>query len=293
MATCGPTGAGKSYSSMRLGEILMGERFNPAKHIAYFDPWDFVEKVKKSQPGDYLIFDEAGVGIDSRQWAKKSNILMTQLLQTFRTKNLFIVFTAPDFTFVDTKARKLFHLFNRSIRIDRKKQQTISKIYELQGDPYEGNYWRKTLTININQIPHEISQIRLSRVSKENERIYEENRACALDKLFKEAEEIENNNGMFITVDQAGKTMPMDNQELWQLIARGKIPISREHSSPKVSLKFVREVIKVLKPQLKLNTITSRNEADVNKKLPHYELSGGTFLVLDAPDIFTPAKHKS
>jgi len=163
----GDTGSGKSFSGLTLGERLKPEVFNPVKHIAYFDAFDFLKVIKRAHKGDVVMFDEVGVGMDSREWNSRSNILMTKILQTFRTKNLYVIFTAPDFSFVDVKARKVFHNFVLMKGINYKKQISRGKWYDIIKNRFDGTFFYKTMQVEVNNRRFELGEITYSKPSQD------------------------------------------------------------------------------------------------------------------------------
>lgn len=116
IALVGQTGSGKSFSAMKLGEAIDP---NFSINNVVFTAKDFFELLKQDHPrGTVIIFDEAGVGIPAREWYSISNKLMGYILQTFRHRNWIVIFTVPDFDFIDKQARKLFHCYMETTHID-------------------------------------------------------------------------------------------------------------------------------------------------------------------------------
>lgn len=114
---CGPTGTGKSYSAMSIANMITC--IKPENIV--FDPKQFMERINSGElkKGDIIIFDEAGVGMSSRDWNTVSNKLFGAVLQTFRNMNIGCIFTTPDLGFIDIQARKLIHNYLETRRIDR------------------------------------------------------------------------------------------------------------------------------------------------------------------------------
>lgn len=121
----GGTGSGKSYSALKLAQIFskhFKKRF-PIENCT-FTMKEFMGRVnsKDLQTGSVLIFDEFGVGMNSRASLTLANRIFGFLLQTFRHKNFICIFTSPHFGYVDLSARRLFHLWLETQSIDRKKK---------------------------------------------------------------------------------------------------------------------------------------------------------------------------
>lgn len=124
---CGETGSSKSYSALRLAELI-----GPVYFV--FTPKEFMQLInnKKLKRGSCIVFDEAGVGIPSRDWQSVQNKLFGAVLQTFRNMNIAVIFTTPNLSFIDVQARKLFHAFIETDYIDRKEKIAYVKPYDLQ-----------------------------------------------------------------------------------------------------------------------------------------------------------------
>lgn len=132
-AMCGETGSGKSYAALSLADIT-AKRPLTIKRNLVFSPLQFLEKLnnKSLQKGDILIFDEAGVGMSSREWYSLQNKLLGGVLQTFRNMNVGVIFTTPNLSFIDVQARKLFHNYFETVNIDYATQRAKLKVYDIQ-----------------------------------------------------------------------------------------------------------------------------------------------------------------
>jgi len=127
-AICGDTGSGKSYSALSMGYMIGGAVYT------VFNPKEFLQVLNnpKIKRGDVIIFDEAGVGMSSRDWYKVQNKVLGAVLQTFRNMNVAVIFTMPNISFIDTQARKLFHNFMETAFIDFEKEMATLKIFDVQ-----------------------------------------------------------------------------------------------------------------------------------------------------------------
>lgn len=125
---CGETGSGKSYSALSIAELIGNNT-----HIV-FNPIEFLQLLnsKSLSKGDIVVFDEAGVGMSSREWYSVQNKLLGSVLQTFRNMNVGVIFTTPNLSFIDVQARKLFHHYFDTSYIDYEKSEAFLKVYEIQ-----------------------------------------------------------------------------------------------------------------------------------------------------------------
>jgi len=105
----GPTGSGKSWSALRLAEKI-DPNFNVEQVI--FEPLKFIQilnKPKRLKSGSCLIFDDAGLIMDSRSFMSFTNRAVSHLLQSFRYRRICTLFTSPSDRYIDIGARRLFH----------------------------------------------------------------------------------------------------------------------------------------------------------------------------------------
>lgn len=125
---CGETGSGKSYSALSLAHLIGGK-----VHVV-FTPVEFLRLLnsQKLSKGDVIVFDEAGVGMSSREWYSVQNKLLGTILQTFRNMNVAVIFTTPNLSFIDVQARKLFHSYLETSYLDYEAEEAYLKAYDIQ-----------------------------------------------------------------------------------------------------------------------------------------------------------------
>lgn len=143
-AITGPTGSGKTYSALRMGEVLDPE-FSADRVV--FTAAEFMRLLNSGtlKTGSVIVFDEAGVSMNNREWQSKSNKLITFVAQTFRHKNYIVVFTSPSFDFVDSALRKLFHAIFTTDKIDYARAVCICKPFFVQVNQMTGKVYTKYL----------------------------------------------------------------------------------------------------------------------------------------------------
>lgn len=152
----GETGSAKTYSSLSFAHTL-DPRFTADDVV--FTVQDFFNLLAKYQKlysinprlvrGRVIIFDEAGVGVNNRQWASFANKAITAVMQSFRYMNLIVIFTTPDMTFIDKAARKLIHGYFETIKngIDYKRKIAYSKYFTFIRNLYKGDEFPMYLRI--------------------------------------------------------------------------------------------------------------------------------------------------
>jgi DNA-binding CsgD family transcriptional regulator len=145
-AIVGPTGSGKTYSSLRLAENL-DPSFTVERVV--FDPREFMAVLNsnKLSKGSVVVFDEAGIALNNRQWQSQANKLINFVLQSFRHKCYIVIFTAPDFAFVDSASRKLFHSCIETVTIDQRAKLCRVKPLLLQVNQRNGDIYYKYLRV--------------------------------------------------------------------------------------------------------------------------------------------------
>ena len=138
----GDTGSGKSYSALTIAKEISN------KIYVVFTAREFMELLNSEdlEKGSVIIFDEAGVGLSSRDWYSQQNKLLGAILQTFRNMNLAVIFTTPDLSFIDVQARKLFHHYFETCGIDRVRNLAKLKIFRIQSSGRTGKTYFKYLS---------------------------------------------------------------------------------------------------------------------------------------------------
>jgi energy-coupling factor transporter ATP-binding protein EcfA2 len=122
----GDTGSGKSYAALRMAELISPDfKINNV----VFNPDEFMDILETVRKGDTIIFDEAGVGMPSRDWYTIQNKMLGYVMQTFRSQNLCVIFTVPNISFIDVQVRNLFHVFMETQSIDYKNKKCKMKIF--------------------------------------------------------------------------------------------------------------------------------------------------------------------
>lgn len=108
LSIVGSTGSGKSYSAMALA-MMIDPNFSIER--VCFRAESFLELVTEHElkRGSVIMFDEAGIDVSSRDWQSKSNKAINQTVETFRRDNLVCIWTTPNFSNLDKKARSYFH----------------------------------------------------------------------------------------------------------------------------------------------------------------------------------------
>lgn len=180
----GEPGSGKSYSAMKLGEMI-DKDFNIDK--VALDSERFLDLINETPPKSVLICDEAGVQFSSREWMTARNKALGAISQTFRFKQLGVIWTLPDISMIDVQIRRLFHSFLETVGVDRNRQETLLKWFTIRFDKWMGRIYH--LYPRAQGGSYIIKTVRLNKPSEDLIKEYEKKKRRAFDDLFKEAKE--------------------------------------------------------------------------------------------------------
>lgn len=181
---CGETGSGKSYSAVSLAK-LVGKRF-----YIVFTPIEFLRLLNSNRlgKGDIIIFDEAGVGMSSREWYSQQNKLLGTVLQTFRNMNVGVIFTTPNLSFIDIQARKLFHNYFETAYLDYENEEAYLKCYDIQvNSMYDKIYYKKPKFQDENGGVYTMSHLVLDKPDDQTIKYYESRKSEYTKKLNENA----------------------------------------------------------------------------------------------------------
>ena len=144
----GATGSGKSWAGVSICEKLQPN----------FKSWQIVTSMKqllellnepdKLKSGYCVLWDEAGIGLSSRDWQSVVNKLINFVLQTFRHRQIILILTCPFMDFLDANTRKLFHAEFQTMSIDYNKKITKIKPQLIQYNSRMKKFYYKYLRIS-------------------------------------------------------------------------------------------------------------------------------------------------
>lgn len=145
----GRTGAGKSSAALRIAydtavkiaEIVGGtwEDYFTLDNVAIISNEEIYEVIQRmDKKHNVFILDDIGVGINSRKWQSKTNILMNDILQTMRTTNTVVIMTVPMSSMLDKVARSLPHYYMEMEVALFKKGISIAKFFEVSHKQRQG-----------------------------------------------------------------------------------------------------------------------------------------------------------
>jgi hypothetical protein len=126
IAMTGQTGTGKSMCALEFARLI-DKDFNVDKVV--FTVKDFLELLKELKKGEVVVFDEAGVDFDARRSSSNKNVFFSNILKTFRYRNIPTIFTLPHLAMLDKNARRLFHYWVKTQSIDYDRNICWTKFY--------------------------------------------------------------------------------------------------------------------------------------------------------------------
>ena len=129
----GGTGSGKTYAALSIARYLVGDSYDVSKYVV-FNAKQFMTVLTSDyiKAGDMIIWDEAGVGMSSKDWYSLQNKLINYVFQTFRHRNIAVLFTMPAMKFLDNSARLLMHANLETVHIHRKEELNQIKVFDVE-----------------------------------------------------------------------------------------------------------------------------------------------------------------
>lgn len=144
----GPPGSGKSWSALRMAELL-DEGFSIER--VGFDVDAILERVWEWDlpRGSVVMLDEAGLAIDSRRWFEHANQALAYMVESFRFLGLAFLVTVPDPSFIDRVPRSLFNMSFDCIEVNRAGGTVKVRPYRHQVNPRLHKVYHKGPKIRI------------------------------------------------------------------------------------------------------------------------------------------------
>jgi len=112
---------GKSVSGVAMGDLLDPTFYPNLEERVVYTPYEFTSAIqeiaRKKIIGGVVVWDEANLGLSSRDWYTQANKHINFTVQAFGYIRPIVLFVTQDVTFIDSQPRKLFHAFmevNRS-----------------------------------------------------------------------------------------------------------------------------------------------------------------------------------
>lgn len=124
----GPRGTSKSYSALSLCKQIFPSLNRRCFIFSIEELIDFLNS-EHNERGVAILYDEFGVDANVKKWQSSTNTAINYLMQTIRTYNLAIFFTAPSLHLIDSHTRNMFHFALRSERGNIDYQKRVAYFY--------------------------------------------------------------------------------------------------------------------------------------------------------------------
>lgn len=184
----GKTGSGKSFTGLSISEMLDPE-FNVNRVVFRGKELMNLINYGNLKEGSVILWDEAGVDLSSRNWQSITNKVLNYLIQTFRHKNIILIFTAPYSDFIDIGTKKLFHAEFETCGINKRLQTVTLKAKQMDYNADRKKFYYHYLKVNKNGGGiSKVKRWKVPRPSKELEKDYEKKKEEFTSMLNKEIE---------------------------------------------------------------------------------------------------------
>ena len=263
----GPTGSGKSWTALSIGELL-DEEFNCDRVI--FKARELMKLINEGnlKPGSVIVWDEAGIDLSNRNWQSVTNKMLNALLQTFRHKNFILFFTVPYNDFIDSSSKKLFHADFETQRINKTESVVVLKPKLLQYNSNMGKWYRKYLKVNQNNKMVKIRRWKVPKPSKklidayeERKNIFTKNLNAGIDaQLYG----LEAKDKRTISPIHMGVELACECGHVWTYTGSGKLAQCAAKCGKYVRIPISNNDKTVLLPRYKLNFDSSKKNVKIN-----------------------------
>lgn len=183
----GREGMGKSHSALSIAKAA-----DPSfgAEDVYFDPKGLLEAFQDDSygVGDMIVLDEAGVGLGSRSWYEKEQILLNQTLQTVRDDNMGVIFTLPRLSELDSQTRGRLHAFLEMTEVNKREGYALAKWKNV--DPARGDrdkIYYKYPEQRLDSVQWDVQQVKIGPPPATLVESYEGRKEAFKDELYEEA----------------------------------------------------------------------------------------------------------
>ena len=80
---------------------------------------DFINRVDSADKHEWLVWGETALSLSSQRWYSMSNMIVDDVIQTMRTKELGVIFDTPNIMHIDKRARDLFQWYCNVSRFEK------------------------------------------------------------------------------------------------------------------------------------------------------------------------------
>lgn len=142
----GGPGSGKSIGALKYQDCISRDGYNP--DLIIFQPRELLELLTgtggyRLRRGDVVVFEEAGLSISNKRWYAEANVIMSQILQSFRYRNLGLFLTVPSTGYIDPSLRNQFLSRQHCIKVNHRKETGVLRFYESTHNPIFSKTYNK------------------------------------------------------------------------------------------------------------------------------------------------------
>lgn len=149
----GKKGSGKSYLSLRMGELLQGKDFG-LNHVC-FSVQELLELLdgKTLKAGDVILLEEIGVAANSRDAMTNINKSLSFAAQTIRPECITLIANTISWNLIDSQVKNLADFRIEVIGHDARQKLTEFKFTKISPSPNSPEPYREHLVFNSNGAP--------------------------------------------------------------------------------------------------------------------------------------------
>jgi len=186
----GPQGSGKSWSAIALAQAVLRKTGVPFSiKNTVFETHEFFKTYNnklRTPEKSYILFEEIGVNASSKDALSKTNKILMKVSQTVRYRQLLLILTAPDISFVDKTLRKQLHFMLETEKMDRKNGYCYLKPFIVKNIQRTGDIH---YVYPKNNDGNQVTQVRIGKLDKQTADAYEKRQRQYKDALSIEAAE--------------------------------------------------------------------------------------------------------
>ncbi len=183
----GTGGAGKSYAALEYCRLIDPD-FSVDRIV--WTEEDFLDLLDKDfPPGSCLLWDEAGIGLDSRDFMTLINKILSYIITTIRYRRQVMVLTTPSMNWTDLKAREMLHGYCEMLKKFHS-NRSLGKFYILQTNYFQGKTYRHLPRITKDGLPYVVNTVEFNLPPKSLTDEYEERKKVFGAKLLQDARDI-------------------------------------------------------------------------------------------------------
>lgn len=187
-AITGATGSGKSWSALRLAQLLDKDFTTDNICFSAIDIMKLITGETKEEglkSGSVIVWDEMQIDMSNVDWQSKIARVINQLLQTFRHRNFIFIATMPYFDLMNKSSRKMYHCRMETLHIDSKKGIVVIKPLLLQYNQRRGETYEKYLRADNEGKLKIYKRLNVGMPTAELIKVYEEKKQTFTDDLNK------------------------------------------------------------------------------------------------------------